>query len=253
MSLSRALVIACLGAVTARADAPDDLRRGDDALARFDLPAAIAAYRQATAVTPTSYEATWKLARALCDQGTLTTRLADQKPLYREAEALARAAVRLQETDARGHTTLAVAVGKLALFEGGKRKVQLSKEVKTAAARALELDPRDDLAYHVLGIWNRELSELNWVLKKFAEMLYGRFPPATMENAVAYLKQAADLAPHVIPHRVELGITYVHLGNWKQAEAELAHALAMPKAWVTDDHYKRVAKDHLEKIKPRLR
>ncbi len=233
--------------------ATEKLRAGDVALKQFDLDAAITAYREAHTLEPQDYTANWKLARALCDKGTLTAKPADQKPLYVEAEKLARAAVRLNEKDARGHTALAITVGKLALFEGGKRKVQLAGEIKTEAARAIELDQRDDLAYHVLGIWNREMSQLNWLLKKFAEFFYGKFPASSMDNAVAYLQQAVQIAPDRVAHRTELGITYADTKQWKKAEAELALALAMPKSWVTDDYYKALAKDELTRIKPYLK
>ncbi len=255
MNRSAWLAALCLMAPPAFGDpiVAEELRKGDAALAEFDLDAALTAFRAAYAIDPQNYDANWNLARALCDRGTLTPKLADQKPLYVEAEKIARKAVRLNEKDSRGHTTLAIAVGKLALFEGGKRKVQLSKEIKTEAARALELDKQDDLAYHVLGIWNREMVELNWVLKKFAELLYGRFPPASMDNALAYLQQATKIAPTTVPHRVELGITYAATKQWKEAETELTHALAMPQAWVTDEHYKELAKQNLKQVKPHLK
>jgi hypothetical protein len=74
-----------------------------------------------------------------------------------------------------------------------------------------------------------------------------------MDNAVAYLQQATQLAPDVVAHRVELGNTYVDLSQWKNAETEFAHALAMPKSWVTDDFYKNLAKEQLKRVQPHLK
>ena len=225
----------------AQAGSADKLPSGDAALARFALDAALTAYRAAQQAAPGSYEATWKLARALADKSTLTKERAEQKKLILEAEQLARAAVRLQPADSKGHAYLAISVGKLALFEGGKRKVELSKEVKTEAEQAIALNPKEDLAYHTLAIWHREMVGLNFFLRTFAELFYGKFPPASLDTAQANLQQAVALAPTVVAHRVELGLTLIVAGKRAEAREQLDKALALPKAWVTDEYYRDLA------------
>lgn len=220
----------------------EPLADGDAALQKFDLDTALSAYRTAHSTAPTNYEAAWKLARALADKSTLTKNRADQKKLCIEAEQLAREAVRLNPQDAKSHVYLAIAVGKLALFEGGKRKVELSKEIKVEAEKAIALNPKEDLAFHVLGIWHREMVDLNWVLKKFAELIYGTFPPASLDDAVANLRTATHLAPNVVAHHAELGLTLIAAGKRTEARTELGKALELPKGWVTDEHYIDLAK-----------
>ena len=225
---------------------------GDAALGRLDLAAALTAYRAAVAGAPSSYEAAWRLARALTDEATLATDKEAQKKLCVEAEAYSRQAVNLEPNDAKGHDYLAIALGKLALFEGGRRKVDLSKEVKAEADRALALDPNDDLALHVLAIWNRELVELPWLLRQAAHVLYGRLPQGSLEDAIRDLEHASKLHPDVIPHHVELGITLEAAQRWSEAEAELEKALTLPTGWVTDDYYRGLARTHLAKVRAHL-
>jgi tetratricopeptide (TPR) repeat protein len=253
------LSVVVAGAPTARSEnapyqsePPLQIKAGDAALQKFDLDGALAAYREAYRLAPDNYEAAWKLARALADKGTLSKDRTEQKKLYIEAELIARDAVRLNPADSKGHTYLAIAVGKLALYEGGKRKVELSKEVKTEAERAIELNPKEDLAWHVLGIWNREMVELNFILRAFAEFFYGKFPPASLDEALKNLRRAAELAPEVVPHHVELGVTLASTRKWPEAKAELEKALAMPKGWVTDPYYISMAKETLKRIKGRV-
>jgi tetratricopeptide (TPR) repeat protein len=235
--------------INARAQVTD----GDAALTRFDLDGALAAYRTAHAQAPDNYEATWKLARALADKSTLTKDRNEQKQYCVEAEQLARAAVTFKPDDSKGHAYLAVAVGKLALYEGGKRKVELGNEVKREAERAIKLNDKEDLAYHVLGVWNREMAELNWVLRKFAELLYGKFPAASLDNAVADLKRAGELAPQVVAHRVEYGVTLTDMRRWQDANKALETALAMPQTWVTDEYYWNIARQTLPRVKAHLK
>jgi len=247
MSRSLWLALFLFGAVTGT-QAQQDVAAGDAALAKFDLPSALNAYRAAHTKAPNDYEATWKLARALCDKGTLSKDPTEQKQCCIAAEQLARDAVKLNPDDSKGHAYLSVAVGKLALYEGGKRKVELANEVKKEAEQAIKLNDKEDLAYHVLGVWNREMVELNWVLRKFAELIYGKFPAASLDDAIKDLQRAVELAPDTIPHHVELGITLISAGKYSDAREELHKALDMPKAWVTDDYYKELAKQNYLRI-----
>ncbi len=251
-SLSLALWLLGVVGVTTGVQAQQDIATGDAALERFDLPSALNAYRAAHARSPNDYEATWKLARALIDTSTLSKDADQQKQCCIDAEQLARTAVKLDPDDSKGHAYLAVAVGKLALYYGGKRKVSLASEVKTEAERALRRNDKEDLAFHVLGVWNREMTELNWVLRKFAELIYGKFPSASIDDAVHDLERATQLAPTIVPHRVELGITLASARRWPEANDNLEKALAMPKAWVTDDYYWNLARQNLARVKPHL-
>ena len=120
--------------------------------------------------------------------------------------------------------------------------------MKTEAEAALKFNPNEDLAHHVLGVWNREMVELNWVLKKFAEFLYGRFPPASLDEATGLLRRAVEIAPGVVPHHVELGITQTATRQWREARQQLEYALTMSNAWVTDNHYKELAQQALRTL-----
>lgn len=251
--MSRSLWLAiCLFGAIAGARADQDVAAGDADLAQFDLPAALKAYRAAHVKSPDDYEVTWKLARALVDTSTLSKDEAEQKQCCVDAEQLARAAVKLKPEDSKGHAYLAVAVGKLALYEGGKRKVELANEVQKEALRAIKLNDQEDLAYHVLGVWNREMVELNWVLRKFAEMIYGKFPSASLDDALQDLTRATQIAPQTVPHRVELGITFASARRWQEADENLEKALAMPQAWVTDTVYWEKARQALPRVKSHL-
>jgi tetratricopeptide (TPR) repeat protein len=249
-----AMVALFVGAFAASAgEVAATIAAGDAALEKLDLEAGIAAYRSALEAAPDSYEALWRLARALTDKATLSKQPDEQKGLCVEAEKLARKAVGLKPSDSEGHAYLAVAVGKLALFEGGKRKVELSKEVKAEAEKALQLKPDEAVALHVLAIWNREMVELGWFLKSFAQLLYGKFPPASLDTALADLRRASELEPDVIPHHVELGITLASAKRWAEAKTELEKGLALPTAWVTDDYYRALARSSLARVQDHLK
>ena len=249
-----ALIAGLAAPATATAPARDPavaalLAAGDSSLVRLDLDAATAAFTQARRAAPKSYEAAWKLSRALADKAALSPKAADQMRLCHQAESLARAAVALKPAGEKGHVYLAIALGKLASFVGGQRKVRLAREIEAEADTALALDPNEDLAHHVLGVWNREVVALPGFHRFFASVLYGGLPRASLDDAIDHLRRAAGLRPDAIPHRVELGITLAAAGHYVEAEKELERALSMPTSWVTDDYYRAKARDALAGVR----
>ena len=228
------------------------LAAGDSAVGRLDLDAALTAFTRAHRADPESYEAAWKLARALSDRATLSTKAADQLGLCAQAESLARAATALAPRGAEGHAFLAIALGKRALFEGGRRRVRLAYEIRAQADTAIAIDSTQDLAHHVLGVWNRDIVALPGPERLFATLLFGRLPQGSLDDALDHLRTATRLQPEVIPHHVELGITLAAAHRDREAENELERALALPTSWVTDDVYRAKARAALERVRRNL-
>jgi tetratricopeptide (TPR) repeat protein len=248
-------VVAGLGCAAAGQASPDAgawLAAGDSALAKFDLRAATVAYEQAHRGAPRSYEAAWKLARAAADSATNSVERGSQKQLCLKADTLARAAVALNPAGSEGHVYRAIALGKLALFEGGKQKVRLSHAIKAEADTALGLDPKEALGHHVLGVWNREVVGLPGLLRFFANAFFGSVPEASLDSALFHLRRAEALRPDVIPHRVELGITLAAAKRYPEAAAELQAALDLPTGWVTDGFYRAKARKALADVRRHL-
>ena len=206
-----------LTAICAVCEANDWVRVGDEAYRHGDLAKAVEAYRSARHADPKNYEANWKLARSLNDQGLLMKRSPQQKECFLEALAFAQEATRLNPKDSKAVVYVAISEGKVALFEGGKKKIELGKDVKAQAEKAIELNPREDLAYHVLGVWNREMATLNPFLKTFAQWFYGKFPPASLDASVMNFKKAIGLNEMAVAHHAELGLTYLEIRKWAEA------------------------------------
>jgi hypothetical protein len=45
-------------------------------------------------------------------------------------------------------------------------QVRLAKEAQEAARTAVELDPSNDLAHHLMGRWHFEMAQINFVLRQ---------------------------------------------------------------------------------------
>jgi tetratricopeptide (TPR) repeat protein len=211
-----------------------------------DLSTALAHYDAALALDSASYEANWRAAIALLDQGEQipdSVKSPARDSLYARAERLARRAVAADSTRADGHFALAAAVGRASLTMGRKERIRRARLIRDEARRTLELDPRHDGAYHILGRWNAEIMRLSGLSRFFAKNLLGAgiFREASWEGAVSNMERAVALDPGRIYHRLELAQIYVDRKRWDDARAELAQVAVLPDREIMDGVYRRQA------------
>ncbi len=246
----KTIILLLLSLVLVHAQSGDSLltARGDSLFNVYDNHGALTAYLEALKLDSLNYEANWKTSRAYVDIGE-TLEGDERAEYFKNAEKYAQKAVKIDTLGAKGHLQLAIALGRVALDAGAKERIQMSKEIKRQVDLAIKYDPRDDIAYHVLGRWNRKLANLSWIETTFANMFLGGVPDeATNENAVASFKRAIELHPNHINHHLELGITYEMMGLEEDARKEYQKCLDLPKSDSSDDEHKAQAKERLEDL-----
>jgi tetratricopeptide (TPR) repeat protein len=138
---------------------------------------------------------------------------------YPKAEKLARRAAVLCPENVDTQLNLAIAVGRLAILRGGKTKVELSKEVKERAEKAIQLNPQEDIAYHVLARWNREVAILSGVKRLWLKSSMADCRLPAVKKLWSFFNQAIAIDPNYIIHHYELGLTYETLGKWAEAKS----------------------------------
>ena len=202
------LLLVTIQLVLAQSEISSKIALGDSLFNAYDNPGALEAYLEALNLDSMNYEANWKVSRAFVDIGE-TLEGDERADSFKEAEKYSKRAVSIDSLKSKGHLQLAIALGRVALDAGAKERVQMSKEIKRQVDLAIKYDPTDDIAYHVLGRWNRKLANLSWIETTFANMFLGGVPDeATNENAVSSFKKAIELNPNHINHYLELGITF---------------------------------------------
>jgi tetratricopeptide (TPR) repeat protein len=261
MSVSRTITLglslwlaATAGGMLARAAWADDaahaaaIARGDEAYARGDLPAAAAAYEQASQDSTGRMSALCRLVRAQSEMAEDSSGESRQR-LLSSAVAHARDAVALAPDSALGHVWLAAALGRQALHEGPKSRLAMAREVKSEVDRAIAIDPNVGRAYHIRGLWNRNIASLNFFERSGAAMFGGVPPGASMDNAVADLERAVALEPDYVNHRLELGRTYHMLHRDADARRELEKCVALaPTSSARDARYQDDARQLLSHL-----
>jgi tetratricopeptide (TPR) repeat protein len=224
---------------------------GDSLADKWDHQGAMNAYLKALEFNPNSYEAAWKA-------GDQTTEYANKLPsgqkaakeaAFEKARQYCMKAITLNRQGDQGHFRLSVTYGRLALFRGGKEKINLAKMVKAEADTAILLNPKNDLAWHVIGRWNQDLANLNMILKAFAKLLFGGVPPGKNEDAVAAFQKAISINPNHVEHYLELARTYKLMGQKDLMRAPLEKCLSLPSVEEDDNAFKAEAKEMLAKLK----
>jgi tetratricopeptide (TPR) repeat protein len=221
-----------------------------------DPERALAFFTQALALDPENYEANWRAAQALADLGKQYPdegKNAHRDSLYLAAESLAEVAVRVNPEGADGHYMLAVAVGRTSLTKSSKERVRFAKLIRDETLRAIELDPRHDLAYHVLGRWNAEIMRLSGLTRFFAKTFLGAaiFNEASWDHAVEYLNKAVELGPDNIYHHLDLAQVYIDVRIFSKAREQLEAVGRLPDYDYMDPKYKETAAKLLKDIEGR--
>jgi tetratricopeptide (TPR) repeat protein len=246
-----ALLLLAAGFTLAQNLVTAQMALGDSLKDKWDHAGAAAAYMKILEIEPNNYEALWKA-------GDQITEVADKLPAkekakkqadFMKAAGLCKKAIQVNPKDWEGHFRLSVASGRLALFLGGKEKINMSKAIKAEADTAVMLNPKADLAYHVLGRWHQNLANLSGFLKFFAKLLYGGVPPGTNEESVAMFKKAIELDPNHCEHYLELARTYQFMGKKDLMREPLDKVLSLPNKDEDDPLYKKEAQEMLAKLK----
>lgn len=247
-------VAACLAVPVLAQTAADHIREGDAAYTAWNDAKALEHYQAALALEPGNYEALYKASRAMVDIADVIPATdkdvkVRQQKLYTDATALGRKAIVANPNDTWGHFVLAAANGKRLLMLGNKEQVAASKEVKAEIDKAIELDPKNDLAWHALGRWQRRMAEIGGAKRFFGGLLYGSIPKGSFAESEKDLRKAIELHPTYVNHYLELGRTLAEENKSDEAAQSFQKAIDLPKSSSKDDVLKSDAKAELAKLK----
>ena len=142
----------------------------------------------------------------------------------------------------------AITLGKMLPYMPTKEQVSASPKIKESADKALAIDPKDDTAWHILGRWNRVLSEISSGKRFLASLIYGQLPQGSIDEAEKDMKKAIALNPNRLMHYIELGRIYAQMGKSQEARDFINKGLAMRNTEKDDPETKDRGREALAKI-----
>jgi len=223
--------------------------QGDACDARHESKAALAVLEQAEALDPQNVGVLLRISKQHTDLIDVLKDKDERKTHAEKALDYARRAVARDANSAKAHLNLSICYGKMTDFVGNKTKMEYAKVIRDEAQRSIELDARDDYAWHVLGRWHSGVANLNGVLKTLASWVYGGLPPASNDDAVRCFKRAIELAPQRMMHHAELAHTYQQMKKADLAAQTWQNVLGIRAADAQDEAYQKEARIALEQVK----
>ncbi len=194
-------------------DADSLFKDGLGAEAKLDSRSALGFFIQADKARPNDALIIQKIARQYSDLIVDLSNDAERQQYAETALAYSRRAVALDPKNAVNVLSVAVCLGKLAVYGDTRTKIQNSRLVKEGAERALALDPQYAWAHHLLGRWNYEVATLGTATRFFVRIIYGGLPDASTAQGVVELSRAVELEPGEIAHQLELGFALLADGQ----------------------------------------
>ena len=220
--------------------------KGDAADSQHQTRTALVMFRQAEQIDPRNLGVVLRISKQYTDLIDQTKPEDAAQRVAEKALEYAKRAVELDARNAKAHLNLAICYGRLTDFAASKVKLEYSKIIRDETMKSLEIDPKDDYGWHVLGRWNFAVTNVNAMLRAMAALIYGGMPAASNEEAARCLKKAAELAPQRILHHAELAHVYKAMGKSDLALQEWQNTLGLRAADGADEKYQQEARATLE-------
>ena len=240
------LVLVC-GAV--RAETADALMaKGDVYDKQLKAAEALESYLPAEKLEPKNSDLLLRIARQYRHLMSDTSDKKEKLRLGHISLDYAQRAATLAPKDAEAQLSPAISYGKMLPYMASKEQVDASPKIKEAVDRTLQLNPKNDTAWHILGRWNRVLAEMNPLKRLLAGAIYGQLPVTTKEEAEKCLLKAIELNPNRLIHYIELGRIYSAMGRKEEARKFIEKGRAMPNKEKDDPEMKAIGEEVLKKL-----
>ncbi|MBX2934457.1 MAG: hypothetical protein KF825_09435 [Ferruginibacter sp.] len=166
---------------------------------------------------------------------------------YKWAVKYADAALNIAPDNSEANCVMAIALGRSSMTKSGRDKIDNAREIKKYLDVALKNDPHNFKAWHVLGRWQYEISNLNAVERGIVKVFYGGMPLVTLQQSIASFERARSLRPEFLLNYLEMAKAYKENNQKTKAIAYLQQMLSLPIQTEDDAAIKEKGKILLKK------
>jgi len=223
------------------------IRQADSLEASLHEQAAYHKFREALKVDPRNYYALWKCSELCSRVGNRQAAKEKKIEFFTAGRIYAQNAIKVNPRAADGYYALSVAMGRKALIESGNERIKAVREIRANAEKALKINSNHGRAWHVMGKWHYEVSNLNTIEKTALKFFYGGLPKATLQESIASYEKARLLEPVFALNNLELAKAYYRDGQKEKAINLLKTLPSIPRKTEDDNRIKSEGKLLLEK------
>ena len=205
------------------------IKEGNRLEAVPDEKAAFRKFKEVLKVNATNMYALNKcseLCSRIGQRETVNTKLRGE--YYAAAKIYAQTALKVEPKNSEANCVMAIALGRSSMAKTGREKIENAKEVKKYVDAAIAGDAGNFKAWHVLGRWQYEISNLNSLERGLVKLFYGGLPPATLKQSIASFEKARVLRPEFLLNYFEMAKAYKDNDSKAKAIAYLQLMITLP-------------------------
>ncbi len=212
-----------------------------------DEKAAFIKFKEALKIQPNNIHALTKCAELCSSIGNREPNNKTRDDYFKVALIYAKTAYKLYPESDDANVAMAIAVGRIVLLKSGKEKIASVKELKAYVEKAIAVNPKNFKAWHILGKWHYEVSDLNGFERTAAKIIYGALPASSIASSISCYEKAKALSSNFSLNYLELAKAYKRNGEKLKAFTQLNYLLALPNKVQDDERIKAEARGLLKK------
>jgi hypothetical protein len=225
------------------------LQRAKNLIAKLDESSAYPILLKAVKADNKNIEALTKAAYYATREGSRAKNKEIRNAYFQQSKIFIDAALKINTNDVEANYVLSVVLGRIALASSSKEKVALSRQIKEVVDKTLKLNPNHAGAWHALGRWNYELSQLSFVEKSAVNMLFGGLPTGDLKASILAYAKSIQYHPTAILYYLDYSIA-LHKNNQNElAVTQLQKLLTITNETQDDANIKKQAQAYLEQWK----
>lgn len=205
-------------------------------------------FKEALKIQPSNLYALCRCSELCSRIGYRQTNKAVMNDYYNGARIYAEAALKQNAANSDANCSMAIAMGRMALSKSGKEKVSAAKEIKRYAELAIQYNANNFKAWHVLGKWHYEVSNLSGLERAAAKIFFGGMPKASIKESIEAYEKAKTIDPYFVVNYLELARAYNRNDEEAKAIELINKMLTLPNKTEDDEQAKTQAKALLKKL-----
>jgi len=230
-SMKRVITTCFIGLLTATAFAQDinvQLKEAVNLERQVKEPEALAKYKEILATAPTNVAVLVKCTELTCSIGDRQVKN-DKHNSYTDALNYAQQAIAADSNSADANYAMALAKDRLITVETENKKiVELEREVKIYADKALALNATHARANYLEGKWHYDIVTLPGLKLTATKLFHKGFPDADIDTAISYMEKCRTLEQYFAANYLVLAKAYKFKKRPAQAVEVLNKLVKLP-------------------------
>ncbi|MDY6821028.1 MAG: tetratricopeptide repeat protein [Deferribacterota bacterium] len=168
---------------------------------------------------------------------------------FKRASKLAEDIIKKYPNDDTGYAYLAYTLGSTMEQAPFYEKIELAKKVEKAAEKAIEINENNHMALFILGMINKEASEIEGFQKTLAkQFLNDIIKNASFKRAIEYFEKAVNLDKNNAQYLYEMAKTYEEIDKIERAKNIYRKLLNLEITNKKEQKYVERARKRIDKL-----